>query len=219
MHQHVIQCDHAMAQRSGMLFAMEAETLSEQREARKASLDERVSKCAELVNTSKDQWLVWCDLNIESQALAKAIPDAVEITGSDSDEHKEKSILRFIDGEIRVLVTKPSLAGFGVNLQNCHNAAFVGLSHSFEQWHQATRRIWRFGQDHPVDSHIITSSADGAVVRNVERKREAFETMIRGMARHMADITRAEIGATEREFIGYTPGRKMTVPAWVGAEA
>lgn len=218
LHEHVIQCDNAMAHRAGLLFATEAQTLSEQREARKASLPERVAKCAELVNSSGAQWLVWCDLNAESEALTEAIPGAVEITGSDSDEHKERAILDFIDGRSRVIVTKPSLAGFGVNLQNCHNAAFVGLSHSFEQWHQATRRVWRFGQKHEVNSHLITSSADGAVVRSIAKKRSAFEEMIQGMAHHMADISRAEIGASTREFVGYEPKRRMTVPAWVGAE-
>ncbi len=215
---HVVDCDDAMANRAGMLFAFEAKTLTEHRAARKASLPERVRVCSDLANGDSDQWLVWCDLNDESKALKAAIDGAVEVTGSDPDDHKERAIMDFIDGKIRVLVTKPSIAGFGVNLQNCHKSAFVGLSQSFEQWYQATRRIWRFGQDKPVESHIITSSAEGNVLKTIDRKRRDFDAMVAGMTDNMAAITRSEIASASHELTAYCPNVNMTVPAWVGED-
>jgi hypothetical protein len=215
VHEHVITSDLAMAHQAGQLFALDARTLDELRAARRASLPQRVAKAAELANGDAEQWLIWCDLNAESDALTKAIPGAVEIAGSHSDEHKEQAILDFIDGKTRVIVTKPSLAGFGLNLQNCHKTAFVGLSHSFEQWHQATRRLWRFGQKHEVESHIITSSAEGAVLESVKRKRAAFDEMIAGMAESMADISRAEISAARRDAVEYRPRVRMNLPEWM----
>src|ERR1019366_2393655 len=115
--------------------------------ARKGSLEERVAKAASLANESDEQWTVWCDLNAESELLTKSIPDAVEVTGSDSDEHKENSLMGFAEGKIRVLVSKAKIAGFGLNFQSSHNQAFTGLSNSYEQAYQAVRRQWRFGQE------------------------------------------------------------------------
>lgn len=217
--EHVIESDNAMARAAGMLFAFEARSLTEQRAARRGSLDARVAKAAELANGDADQWILWCDLNSESEALCRAVPDAVEITGSDSDEHKEQAVLDFIDGKTRVIVSKPSICGFGVNLQCCHKSAFVGLSHSFEAWHQATRRTWRFGQRHPVESHIITSSSEGAVLSSIKRKRDDFERMIAGMSEHMANVTREELKGAQRTTVAYEPRKRMAVPSWLRSEA
>ena len=141
VHQQVVDVD---AFQSGMLFAVEAVGLDEQRKARRASLDNRVEQAAALVNGNDESWLVWCDLNDESAELAAAIPDAIEVKGSDTPEHKEDAMLGFADGRYRVIVTKPSIAGFGMNWQHCANVVFVGLSHSYEQYYQAIRRSWRF---------------------------------------------------------------------------
>ncbi len=171
---------------SGMLFAVEAISLTEQRIARKSSLAARVEACAAMVNADDEPWLVWCDLNDESAALAAAIPDAVEVTGSDSPEFKETAMLGFSDGLHRVLITKPSIAGFGMNWQHCNKVAFVGLSHSYEKYYQAVRRVWRFGQQRPVDVYIITSTADGAVVQNIERKEKQAMKMYDEIVFHMS---------------------------------
>ncbi len=169
----------------GHLFPVLASTLSERRESRKASLVDRVGTASEMVNLSDEQWLAWCDLNIESEALTKSIDGAVEVKGSDSPEHKEWALNAFALGEIRVLVTKPSIAAWGMNFQNCHNMVFVGLSDSYEQFYQGTRRCWRFGQKHPVNVHIITADTEGAVVANIERKsrqaQEMFDQLIKEM--------------------------------------
>ena len=199
-HRHVIESTHAPA---GYLFAVQASTLQEQRAARRASLPERVQACADLVNASDEPWLVWCDLNVEADALTAAIPDAVNVQGSDSNEIKSQNLLGFADGAFRVLVSKPSLAGYGMNWQHCPNVAFVGVSHSWEQYYQAIRRCWRFGQTRPVHCHIITSTAEGAVVSNIERKEEAAERMQREMVSHMSELNQAEIRGTVHESDQY----------------
>lgn len=181
MHEHVVDVDQHMARKAGMLFAFEASTLGEQREVRRASIEERVAKAAELTNDG-EQWLVWAGLNDESTALVKAIPGAVEVTGSDSAEAKEQRVLDFIDGKIRVLVSKTSIVGFGVNMQCCARQAFVGADHSFESLYQAVRRSWRFGQTRPVHAHLIRTSADGAIVTNMRRKQDEFERLHRELA-------------------------------------
>lgn len=189
-HRHVIESTQAP---DGYLFPIEAATLLEQRQARKASLDDRVAKCAELVNADNEPWLIWCDLNSEADALTKAIPGAVNVQGSDSNDVKSANLLGFADGNFRVLISKPSLAGHGMNWQHCANVAFVGVSHSWEQYYQAIRRCWRFGQQKPVNCHIIYSTAEGAVVNNIERKEAAAGIMQQEMVKHMADLNRAEI--------------------------
>lgn len=198
---------------TGTLFAVDALTLQERQQARRDSIAERVRQTADLVNASDEPWIVWCDLNAESTALRKAIPNAVEITGSDTPEHKEQSLLRFIDGDARVLVTKPSIAGFGINLQHCARMAFVGLSDSYEQQYQAIRRCWRFGQTRPVEVHVITAEAEGAVVQNIRRKEQQAAGMMANIVRHMHHELSA--AASEREEMAYDPQIRMIVPEWI----
>lgn len=138
--------------------------------ARRASIEDRVMACAELVNDSDETWIVWCNLNDESKLLTECIAGAIELTGSQPHKKKEEILLGFSSGKIRVLVTKPRIAGFGMNWQHCHRMAFVGLSDSYEQLYQAVRRCWRFGQTQPVSVSIITSENETEVVENIERK-------------------------------------------------
>jgi hypothetical protein len=125
----------------------------------------------------------------------------------------------FADGSVRTLVTKPSIAGWGMNFQGCHNVAFVGLSNSFEQWYQAIRRTWRFGQASPVDCHLIISDADGHVRSNLERKRTQAEEMATEMLVGMGDVQRATVRGLERNAGSYTPTKPMTLPQWLRSEA
>ena len=185
------------------LFPMEAQTLQERQRARKDSIGERVAEVAKLANELGEQWLIWCNLNAESEAIARAIPDATEVKGSDSQEHKEMALVGFAEGMIRVLVTKPSIAGFGLNFQSCHNVAFVGLSDSYEQFYQAVRRCWRFGQRHPVNVHVITAETEGAVVRNIERKEADAARLAEGMVANMSEITKAELKGTMKTETPY----------------
>jgi hypothetical protein len=159
------------------LFAVPVATMMERRQARRESISERVGIVADIVNDSPDTWVVWCDLNDESGALARQIPDSVEVRGSDDPEQKEAALLAFTNGDARVIVTKPSIAGWGLNWQHCHNVAFAGLSDSYEQYYQAVRRCWRFGQTHPVRVVIVASNREQAVLENVRRKEAQAQAM------------------------------------------
>lgn len=195
---------------TGRLFAVEAETLGERLQARRESVDARVALCADIVNNGEhngEPWLVWCNLNSESEALAAAIPDAVEVTGSDSPERKTQAMLDFAAGRVRVLISKPTICGFGMNWQHCHHVAFVGLSDSFEQTYQAIRRCWRFGQTMPVDVHYITAEAEGAVVSNIQRKeREAsamMDSLVSAVSANADAMLRSASKQSQRDEMEY----------------
>ena len=170
----------------GFLFPMAASTLQERIAARRDTSASRVEACADIINSSDEQWIVWCGLNKESTLATKLIDGAVEVTGSDSNDAKTSRMLGFADGTNRVLVTKPKIAGFGMNFQNCHNVAFVGLSDSWESYYQAVRRCWRFGQDKQVNVHVVTSDIEGKVVANIKRKEAAADAMHSRVAKRMA---------------------------------
>jgi len=197
----------------GKLFIEKAETLSDRRTARKETVDKRIKRAAEIIGDSKEQWLIWCDLNIESERAAAAIKNAVQVTGSDAPETKENRMLGFSSGEVRVLVTKSKIAGFGMNWQNCHNVIFLSLSDSYEQYYQAVRRCWRFGQECPVSVHIITADVEGNVVDNVARKEEDAIKMRDEMVKNMQDITSKELRGQERTSIEYSTD-KTTGSGW-----
>jgi len=201
------------------LFAVEARTLNEQRAAARHTLQQRVGRCAEIVNDTKKPFLVWCNLNSESEALKKAIPDAIEVKGSDTKEHKEKAMMGFSDGTYRVLVSKASICGWGMNWQHCSDMAFVGLNNSFEQYYQAVRRCWRFGQKNPVNVNLITSNLEGAIKKNLERKEQDADLMIQEMVKYTRDITQRNVRQTVRETTEYKPQVKMIIPEWLRSEA
>lgn len=190
-----------------------AHTLSERLRARRDSTAERVHAAAELVNSMPDRpWLVWCNSNTESEMLTDAIHGAVEVKGSDKPEVKSQRLLGFANGSVRVLVSKPSIAGWGMNFQRCSHMVFVGLNDSFEQLFQAIRRCWRFGQTQEVRSWFIASTAEGAVVDNLAEKEAAAEYMAEQMSQHTRSLmTRVLRG--EREVVPHT--RTMEIPAWL----
>jgi len=137
----------------------------------------RSEKVAELVNKSSAPWIVWCNTNDEADHLAELIPDAVEVRGSDSAKDKEHKLDAFTDGDVRVIITKPSIAGMGLNWQHCAHVAFVGLSYSFEDFYQALRRSYRFGQKQPVNAYIVQASTEGAILSVIEKKIAAHAAM------------------------------------------
>jgi hypothetical protein len=189
--------------KAGTLFDVDPTSLIERRQARKESIDARVRRAADLANGDRQQWLVWCDLNDESERLTSAIDGAVEVTGSMDNDAKEKALLDFANGITRVLVTKPRIAGFGMNFQGCARMAFVGLSDSYEALYQAVRRCWRFGQTKAVEAHIITASTEGATLDNVKRKERDAEEMAKQMVANMRDITTRELKGTRRQTVSY----------------
>ena len=168
-------------------------------DARRRSLKDRVDAACRLL-AQPGQWIAWCGLNEEQELLAAAIgAEAVSVAGADDAEVKTARLQRFVEGRARILLTKPRIAGFGLNLQGCHQMAFVGLGDSYEQYYQAIRRCWRFGQSEVVDAWVIVSPAETAVVTNVRRKEHEAAAMASELIGHMGQIEREEIGVTERQ--------------------
>ena len=202
--------DHVVESKSTFgLFADIATGLMERNAARKESIDERVAKCAEIINASDEQWVIWCHRNEEAEKLVKLIDGAVDVSGSDSIEHKEETIHGFLTGKIKRIVSKPKILGAGLNFQCCHNTAFVGLSDSWEQYYQAIRRFYRFGQDKEVNVHVISAESEGAVVANIKRKEEQNALMGAEMVKHMSESMKREIFGAEQEKTEYV--RHVTV--------
>lgn len=201
----------------GQLFQLEASSLSERRDARRNSIDARVQKCADKVNADRQPWVVWCELNAESDALVKAIDGAIEVRGSQTLEEKEKALSDFAHGRVRVLVTKPSIAGFGLNWQHCARMAFVGVTDSYESYYQAVRRCWRFGQTRSVHVHVFASDLEGSVVSNLQRKDDIAKEMAKEMAAHTADAVRHNLSGLGRWSNEYNDGQSVKIPRFICA--
>lgn len=213
-HQHTVAVEYKSSIDTGMLFPVEARTMQERIGARRSTATDRVAAAAALINGNDRQWVAWCNLNAESTALLAAIPGAVEVAGAQTDDQKEANVAAFRAGTARVLITKPSVCGFGMNWQFCHDTAFVGLNDSFEQVFQAVRRFWRFGQTQPVNVHFIASEIEGAVVANLRRKEADAERMIAAMVAHMADLSTTAIRSVERQKADYQP-RAARLPSFM----
>jgi hypothetical protein len=205
IHEHVVDGDEPVR---------ESLSLTERRQARKDSLELRVRKAAEIAQSVNGQCLVWCDLNDESKALTAAIRGAVEVKGDDTPEHKKTAMLGFSKGEVKTIVTKPSIAGFGMNWQSCSNMIFVGLSDSYEQYYQAVRRCYRFGQTQPVNVHIVISAKEGCVKENIERKTQDAKKMQTAMIELTKEITKKELQSTKRITTPYDPRQGIKLPEW-----
>ena len=190
----------------GMLFALPAVGLKEQRQERRRSLSERCEKVAELVNGTGRPALVWCHLNDEGDLLEELIPDALQVSGSDSNDSKESRLEAFASNRARVLITKPKIGAWGLNFQHCNHVVYFP-SHSFEQYYQAVRRCWRFGQKRPVTVDIVTTEGDQGVMKNLQRKAAQAEAMF---ARLVAEMNSAL--AIERAA---RPTNRIEVPAWI----
>jgi DNA modification methylase len=206
MHEVMVRQENAS---EGMLFAMPAATLGERLSARRDSTNERAEALAGIVNKTPGQWMVWCNLNVESASAAKMIPGAVEILGSDKNEEKEQAVFDFISGRTRVLISKAKMTGLGVNLQMCSNVAYLGLSDSYEQFYQSVRRCYRFGQKKTVNVHIVIADTEGAVLLNIKRKEADAMEMAQNMVKHMKHISSGIIhGAAKNEKDEYKTAEK-----------
>lgn len=199
-------------------FAPIALTMKDRLAARRNSVGGRVARAVSLTPADRP-FVWWCNLNAESEALTAAIPGAVEVRGSDLDGVKERKLIDFSEGRIRVLVTKPSIAGFGMNWQHCADTGFVGLTDSFEQIYQAIRRFWRFGQTRPVNAHFVVAESEGAVLANFRRKEADAERMASAMVRHMAGFSSRLVRGAGRDRPIYDPAKPLILPSWIGAAA
>lgn len=163
--------------------------------ARRGSLEARLDATSNLVHERGVPWLVWCGLNQESQRLAAELPGAVEVKGDDTYAEKVGAVLNFCDGRTKKLVSKVRILGYGLNFQHCAHMVFVGLGDSYEQYYQAIRRCWRFGQTKPVDVHVVVSEAEALIVENVRRKEATADTLSQELIEHMRDFEREEVCA------------------------
>lgn len=200
---HVVR---AAKPRDGMLFDIPAIGLDEQRSDLRNTINERCEMAASLANAHNNQVVSWCNLNEEGNRLTKLISGAVQVSGSDSEERKEEVFQKFIGGEIRVLVTKPTIGGFGLNLQNCAHETFFP-SHSYEQYYQAVRRCWRFGQKNPVTIDMITTDGQENVLKNLQAKERKTDAMFD----HLVTLMRDELKIEKRK----PETQQMEVPEWL----
>lgn len=196
----------------GQLFFAGLKGVTDRAAVRRLTTDARAERAAALVNASDDQWIVWHGLNAEGDALLRAIPGAVMVEGSMTPEHKAASLEAFQDGAFRVLVTKPAIAGFGMNFQNAHRMAFVGLSDSWESYYQSIRRCWRFGQTNPVEAVIVLSDAEAAIFENVMDKEREAQRMQARLIEHVAAFEREELAGEDDGFTYETA--TVTRPDW-----
>ena len=164
-----------------------------------------------------DKWLIWCNLNEEQDKLSRKFgKNCVSIQGSTPPDEKVRLEQLWREGDVPVLITKASIFGQGINWQNCNKMACVGLSDSFEEYYQAVRRCWRFGQKYPVDVYVITAESEGAVVDNIKRKEKAFEEMLSGMISATQELTKENIKGTVQDKTEYRATQEMIIPAWMG---
>jgi hypothetical protein len=193
---------------NGLLFAMPAVGLDEQRAERRRTIRERCARVADLVNHTNEPALVWCHLNEEGDVLESMIPDAVQVSGADTDDRKERKLIDFANKQSRVLITKPKIGAWGLNYQHCHHVTFFP-SHSFEQYYQGVRRCWRFGQTHPVTVDIVTTEGERGVLKNLQRKQAQADSMFSNLVAEMnsaMSIARSTLFNTTQE-----------VPTWLSS--
>lgn len=190
----------------GMLFALPAVGMKEQREERKRTIEERCDKAASLVNHTGQPAISWCHMNAEGDELEKRIPDCVQVSGRDSDDAKEEKLLAFISGQVRVLVVKPVIAAWGLNLQHCNHMTFFP-SHSYEQYYQSVRRCWRFGQKRPVQVDWVTTEGEKRVITNLTAKDEKADRMFSNLVTEMNNAMKLDHTNTHT--------KKLEVPSWL----
>jgi len=189
-HEHVVDCKPI----GNELFSRPAQTMTERRQAQRNSIEERCKALAEVVaNEPNEPWLIWTHLNDEADLLQQMISGSINVQGSDHPDSKAKNLLGFAHGDFRVLISKPKIAGFGMNWQHCARMAFVGLDDSFEKFYQAVRRCYRFGQRREVHVHIFTAENEGQILSNIKRKEMNHHQMSTNMVEHMRDIMNTEL--------------------------
>ncbi len=179
---------------------------------KRQTAEARAEAVAELVTAEPDEsWLLWCDTDYEADALMRTLPVATEVRGSQTVERKEEGLAAFVSGDARYLITKPSVAGMGMNFQHCARMAFIGRSFSYESWYQAVRRCWRFGQTRPVHVHIAVAEGEDQIGRVIQRKADDHQSMKRAMA----DAMRRNRGAASAIKVHYNPTHIARIPTWL----
>ena len=200
----------------GQLIPSVAKSLQERRQARKDSIVDRVNVVGNLIK-GMDSCLIWVDYNDESAYIKKSF-NITEVKGVDTDDHKESSMLGFANGDIKFLVSKPSICGFGMNFQKCHNMIFCGISDSYEKFYQAVRRCYRFGQENEVNVYVIISRRELSVLNNIKKKQEQHDKMSYEMVERTSEILKNEIHSTTKITEDYTADLQVVLPIWLKTE-
>lgn len=181
---------------------------------KKNTIKERSQRVKEIIEENpNEQYLIWVDMNEEADELMKIIPNAVEVRGSDKNEFKEEASQKFKSGEIQILISKPKIFGYGMNFQNCHNVVFCGLTYSYENYYQALRRLYRFGQTKEVNSYIVLGSTEKVILETIRRKEEQQRQMKNSMSLSMKDIQLLEINGKSKKF--EFARNNIELPSWL----
>ncbi len=202
----------------GHLFTTELNGITERAQVRRDTLAARVAAAVRLVEAEpEEQWLIWCGMNDEADLMTAALRSlgAVNVQGSDHPDVKAKALLDFAAGDLPILVTKPSIAGFGMNFQTCARMVFVGLSDSYESYYQSIRRCYRFGQTRPVDVHIVLADVERVIVQNVRAKEAVARETTRGLVAAIAAENRRELFHGTSKGDDYEPSRQPTIPTFL----
>lgn len=211
---HFVEVEDISDAPAGMLFNTSGMSATTIHEEKRLTCGVRVKKAAELANSFDEPCVIWCDTNQESKELSESIYNSVEIKGSDSVAHKERALADFASGHIEKIITKPSICGMGLNWQHCSKMVFAGLTYSFEQYYQAIRRIYRFGQASQSDVHIVLAETDSAINQAIARKESDFAAMRSGMAQAMRDNTWQEFGLDSGKK-RYEPLSDVSLPSFL----
>lgn len=207
---------------NGTLFGTQTVNATTVHAVKRESVADRASQVASLIeaDATDSPWIVWCDTNYEADELVQRIrqvtDSVVEVRGSQQDSTKERDLARFSRGDARVIITKPNIAGFGMNWQHCHNVAFVGLSYSFEKYYQAVRRSWRFGQINPVNVYVVTTEIEQVIDQTVDRKSGQHAEMFSAMVEAMGGFQQQSVhGELTRDL--YQAAQEIRIPQWLNA--
>lgn len=214
LHRHEVRSDTSI-DTNGLLFRIPDTSATAIHREKRLTAEARAARIAEVVTAEPNEaWIIWCDTDYEADALTSRISDAVEVRGSMPEALKEERLVAFSEGRLRVLVSKPSIAGFGLNWQHCARMAFVGLSFSYEAFYQAVRRCWRFGQVRPVECHVALADTERAIWDVINRKssdHEAMKTEMYAAMRRAVEVRRVRLD--------YAPQVPMRLPQWMEARA
>lgn len=212
---HVVSVDHSRAHAQGRLFLDGTMSATAMWQERRETTADRCNALAEIVEAEPNEaWAVWCDTNDESDYLKKIFRDAVEVRGSDKPSEKESKLRAFSEGNARIIITKPDIAGFGLNWQHSARAGFVGVTYSFEKTYQALRRQWRFGQSRPVKAHMVYAESEGGIRQSLVVKQAQHREMQNKMSAAMREVGLI-VGQSQRQLLNYNPELPIVTPDWL----
>jgi hypothetical protein len=211
IHEEIVAVDQSI-NANGQLFRVADVSATGLHREMRLTAPARAARVAEIIGDSKEPWCIWCNTNYEADELMRVIDGAVEVRGDERTEAKEEKLLGFTHGAFQRIVTKPSIAGFGMNWQHCNKHIFCGLSYSYEQFYQAVRRSWRFGQTRPVDAYMVIAETEGPVLKTIREKQKKHEEMKAAMVHAMAAI---QNGTGRRQLASAVGTKKMNLPRWI----